>query len=228
MITPQECALVFDLDGTLIDSIPDVHVAVNRTLEAFGHATVTLAQLNEMVGEGARVMLEKAFAADGAPADHATIDEALPRYLGFYKQSPAEKTIIYPGVWDVLDHYRDAGWPMGVCTNKPGEMTGIVLEAIDMAKYFRAVTAGDNVPHRKPDGRHIHLTLDLMGVPDARAIMVGDSATDLLAARDAGIPSVAVTYGYAHGDDNLDMVDAVIDTFSGLPSAVTRLLEIKS
>jgi phosphoglycolate phosphatase len=219
-----DCALVFDLDGTLIDSIPDVHVAVNRTLDAFDRETVTLAQLNEIVGEGAKVMMEKAFAVGGAPVDDATIDEALSRYLGFYKQSPADKTIIYPGVWDVLDHYRDTGWPMGVCTNKPGEMTGIVLETIGMAKYFRAVTAGDNVPHRKPDGRHIHLTLERMGATDAKAVMVGDSATDLLAARDAGVSSVAVTYGYAHAGDDLKMADALIDRFEELPEAVDRLL----
>lgn len=217
-------ALVFDLDGTLIDSLPDVRAAVNNTLALFSRDAVTLAALHDMVGEGARVMLEKAFAATGG-FDAAMIDGALVRYLAFYKESPAEHTIIYPGVVEVLQSFAAEGIAMGICTNKPGEMTAIVLDALDLSRYFSAVTAGDTVPHRKPDGRHIHLTLELMGKTGADAIMVGDSGTDLAAARNAGVPSVAVTYGYAHGDSDLGLADAVIDSFDQLPAAVARVLE---
>ena len=224
LFTDMTKAVVLDLDGTLIDSIPDVCVAVNRTLQSNGRGPISLPEIRKIVGEGVQVMLEKAFALKGELFDDGMVNDVMSQYLAFYKERPAELTTIYPGVREVLDYFATKAWPIGICTNKPGEMTGIVLDALEISHYFSAVTAGDNVPYRKPDGRHIHLTLEKMGASDAASVMVGDSLTDLLAAHDANVPSVAVTYGYADGGKDLTMADAIIDRFDQLPSAVDRLL----
>ena len=219
-------AIVFDLDGTLIDSVPDVCAAINRALAAAGHGAVTLDAARGMVGWGARVMLEKAVAAV-APGTAALPDDAMARllesYLSFYREEPAARTVIYPGVIDVLEELSAAGLLMGICTNKPHGMTTVVLDALDMTRFFKGIAGADAVPFRKPDARHVQHTIGLMGATGRSAVMVGDSETDMAAGRNAGLPVIAVTYGYAHGAvDDLD-ADIRIDRFDALPAALERL-----
>ena len=214
-------AIVFDLDGTLIDSVPDVQGAVNRMLADDGRPPITLAQAHDFVGNGARPLVERALAATGTVPDD--IDGHIARYIDFYKRHPADETTIYPGVVRVLDAFAEAGVTMGVCTNKPFEMTGLVLEALGLEGYFRGVAGGDNVPHRKPDGRHVTLTLELMGAGAASAAMVGDSETDVAAGKDAGLPVIAVTYGYCHVPMEELGADLMIDAFADLPHALQTL-----
>ncbi len=219
-------AIVFDLDGTLIDSVPDVAAAINRALSAIGFGSVALDDVRGMVGWGARVMLEKAVAAvspgTAAPSE-AAMARLIDSYLGFYRQEPALRTLIYPGVIDVLDGLAVRGVLMGVCTNKPHVMTTVVLDALGMTRYFAGVAGADAVPFRKPDARHVHHTIGLMGATGRAAVMVGDSETDMAAGRNAGLPVIAVTYGYAHGGaDTLD-ADIKIDGFADLPAALESL-----
>tara|TARA_Y100001960_G_C14755765_1_gene871202 strand:- start:969 stop:1646 length:678 start_codon:yes stop_codon:yes gene_type:complete len=220
-------AIVFDLDGTLIDSIPDVCAAVNETLVFYKRAPVCSAKLSKMIGLGAQIMLQKAFAEDTAARTPVLIEEAVQRYLDFYKAKPTDRTIIYPGVVKVLEAYAREGIPMGICTNKPAVMTKIILEALGLSKFFCGIAAGDNVTHPKPDGRHIKLTLERMGEIAASAIMVGDSEADLMAAHDAGVPCVAVAYGYSQSDKDLSKAAAIIYTFKQLPAAITKILEVR-
>ncbi len=221
-------AVVLDLDGTLIDSVPDVGAAVNRLLESRRRRTLSDDEMRTMVGWGAGVMIKMAFSATGAPPAEDQIPATVDAYLGFYRQRPAELTTVYPGVREVLEALADDGVMLGVCSNKPHEMVERVLAALGMAHFFQAATGGDNVPHRKPDGRHVRLTLELMGADGLSAVMVGDSETDMAAGRDAGLPVVAVSYGYRHGPAEALDADTLIDNFAELPEALRELSAEKS
>jgi phosphoglycolate phosphatase len=216
-------ALIFDLDGTLIDSVPDVGAAMNRMLAGAGYAQIPDENVSDYVGWGAHAMIKKALATAGILSPDGELKQRLEEYLAFYRAAPAERTIIYPGVLDVLNNLAATGIPMGVCTNKPHAMSKLVLDTLDMSRYFAAVLGGDIVPHRKPDGRHVHDTLHLMNAEDRSAVMIGDSETDMTAGRDAGLPVIAVTYGYAHGDPYQLDADICIDRFTDLPEALRRL-----
>ncbi len=200
-------------------------VAVNKTLEYFGFNPLRYDVMPKLVGEGAQVMLDRAFNECGLLKTANIIDEALEIYLDAYRDSPATLTVIYDGVVEILNAYTEAGIPMGVCTNKPGEMTNIVLEALNLSRFFKAYTAGDSVPHRKPDGRHILLTLELMNAEHLRAVVVGDSKTDVEAAKSAGLPCIGVSFGYAKNADELAAADKVINRFSALPLAISGVLD---
>lgn len=189
-------AIVFDLDGTLIDSAPDVRAGLNRLLAEEGRRQLSLAEVQELVGEGARALIERAFATTGTPAEPGRVDGLIARYLAFYRAHPADHTVVYEGVRDELERLKRAGWTLGICTNKPHAMTLVVLEALDLAKWFDAVVGGD-FPRCKPDGEHVRHTLRLMGAEGVPALYVGDSRTDVLAARDAGLKVLCVDWGYA-------------------------------
>ena len=217
-------AVLFDLDGTLINSAPDVGAAVNRLLDTEGRRPLAGHELRTMIGFGAEDMLSMAFAATGdSLADEDSVHDAVKRYRGFYKKSPAELTTVYPGVREVLAELAETGVKLGICSNKPHELVELVLTELGMVRIFNAITGGDNVPHRKPDGRHIHLTLEMMGAAGMSAAMVGDSETDVAASRNAGLPVVAVDYGYSHGPAGELDADALIGHFADLPATLGRL-----
>ena len=216
-------AIVFDLDGTLIDSLPDVRAALNRVLVEDGRREVSLAEAQGMVGEGATALLELALAATGEAVSGDTFDRLLARYLEFYRQSPADLTVVYPGVFEVLEMLRAEGLRMGICTNKPEMMSNLALGALGMSHLFSAVVGGDTLDFRKPDGRHVTAVLDRIGAHPASSVMVGDSQTDMRAARDAGLPVVAVAYGYSGVPPHELDADILIDGFGGLPDALRRL-----
>lgn len=218
-------AIVFDLDGTLIDSAPDVAAALNRMLAEEGRRQLTLQEVQGLVGEGARVLIEGAFTATGTAAAADQAERALARYLACYAEEPANRTIVFPGVRQTLAALAERGVPMGICTNKPIGMTRLVLDELGMAPLFAAVTGGDSLPFRKPDGRHILETLALMGSGPAGAVYVGDSRTDVAAARDAGLPVVAVSWGYAGGAPRALGADALVDDFSALPAVIYGLMK---
>ncbi len=229
MITPSVpggLAIVFDLDGTLIDSVPDVRAALNRMLIELGASPLSLKQVEATIGDGAAAMIERAFVMAGTSLDNIYLGTCLQSYLSHYRDHPVAHTTVYSGVREVLAAFKSQDVVMGICTNKPSAMAALVLEELDLDHYFAAVAAGDDTDFPKPDGRHIAQTLSLMGARGRQAIMVGDSETDMGAARDLGIPSIAVTYGYSkHGAKSLD-ADALIDAFTELPGAVSRLLEV--
>ncbi len=217
-------AVVFDLDGTLIDSIPDVHAALNRVLEEDGRRCLTLDEVRAMIGDGARLTIERALAATGDSGGPDTVDAVTNRYMAHYLADPTGHTVIYPGVVAALEHFKTAGIAMGVCTNKPQATTSAALEALGLAPFFATVLCGESVPHPKPDGRHVLAVLDKLGAPPVAAAMIGDSEPDIAAARDAGVVSVAVTWGYAKSDPAALGADAVIDDARDLPGVVADLL----
>jgi phosphoglycolate phosphatase len=216
-------AVVFDLDGTLIDSAPDVCAAVNVVLAKTGRREISLEEVHGMIGEGAEPLLRRAFMATGAPLTEAALPDARSQFNDAYRADPTKHTIIFPGVRDVLQELHRRGLRLGICTNKPHKSTEIVLEALGMARYFHGVAGGDLYAYRKPDGQHVTSTLDLMAARNLRAVMVGDSGTDAAAARAAGLPMVAVSYGYAKTEPKDIDADVLIDDFSTLPQALDRL-----
>ena len=213
-------ALIFDLDGTLIDSAPDVRACVNRVLAGLGRRELTLAETKDMVGWGGRVLLEKALARTGDAGTDADIDGALEEFLVTYAQHPADHSIVYPGVIAALDAFKATGVAMAICTNKPTATTPPVLESMGLAGYFDVVSCGDAVPFKKPDGRHVLHVVEEIGATIGTAAMVGDSENDIFAAVDAGVRSVAVTFGYAHIPFDELGADALIDHFDDLHQAL--------
>lgn len=215
--SPLPGTLLFDLDGTLVDSLPDLTLALNAVLAEAGLPPAGLDLSRRYVGDGARMMLERGFAAHGrtVPAD------GLARFLAVYEANLTRETQPFPGVVAALARLAEAGWRLAVCTNKTERHSRMVLEALGLAPFFAAVAGGDTWPERKPDGRHLTRTLEQMGAPRAGVVMVGDGVNDLLAARDAGLPCVIVAWGY--GEPATLPGDALLSDMAALPDVARRL-----
>jgi len=214
---PDPGTLLFDLDGTLVDSLPDLTRALNAVLAEAGLPPAGLELSRRYVGDGARAMLERGFAAHGraVPAD------GLDRFLTVYESCLTRETRPFPGVVETLARLAEAGWTLAVCTNKTERHSRLVLQALGLRPFFAAVAGGDTWPERKPDGRHLTRTLAALGKPTAGAVMVGDGLNDLLAARDAGIPAVLVAWGY--GEPASLGARHVIDAMAALPALAASL-----
>ena len=218
-------AVIFDLDGTLIDSAPDVAEALNRTLETVGRPRLPLKTIRTFIGHGARNMMQESLEATGDPNIDCTVDDMISCYLEFYKKEPTKLTRVYPGVYDVLDEFTNHNMRLGICTNKPAIMTQIVLEELRLAPYFCGVSAGDDVEYQKPDGRHILETLNRMSASTEGAVMVGDSESDMAAAHQAGVGAIAVSYGYFSDSINEKYIDITIDSMTELPSTLKKICQ---
>lgn len=218
-------AVILDLDGTLIDSAPDICAALNWVLEGEDRRPVSVEETKGLIGQGVSVLIEKAMARSGSPSEPEHLHRLVEMFLTSYRARPVENTVIYPGVIDVLEGFTAEGRRMGICTNKPRVTTVPVVQAFDLERFFDVIVCGDTVPHQKPDGRHLHHTLELLGADPMHAIMVGDSENDFGAARDAGIPFVAVAYGYSRVPVAELDADAVIDDFRDLPLAIGEIFK---
>lgn len=215
--------IVFDLDGTLVETAPDLAGALNHVLERAELPPVSLAAVRSMVGDGARALIQRGFAADGRSLDQAELDRWFAVFLDYYGEHIADSSHLFPHVLETLDALAEAGLSVGVCTNKPEAMSRRLFEALGLSERFSAIVGGDTLPMRKPDPAHLLGTLERMQVAPQRAVMIGDSANDRDAARNAGVPVVLVTFGYTT-TPALDLeADAHIDSFAGLLGALTRL-----
>lgn len=217
--TPE--ALVFDLDGTLIDSAPDLHACVNQLLESEGRRLLDLPELVRMVGDGVPMLVRRAYEATGGMPDD--FEARVERYRALYGAALADKTAPYPGVVETLERLRGGGHRMAVCTNKPYDPTMAILEALGLARFFTAVAGGDSLPVRKPDPGHLLGTLEMLGSGPDRAVMIGDSLNDIQVAVEAGVRSIAVSYGYRKQPVDELGADIVIDSFADIPLALERL-----
>jgi phosphoglycolate phosphatase len=184
--------LILDLDGTLVDSAPDLTAALNRLARARGLAPFDRQEVAAMVGDGARMLLARALAARNAAFDEAALDA----FLADYTANAAVETRPFPGVSETLPGLAAAGWRLAVCTNKPAAAARSLLAALGLAPFFAAVGGGDSFPTRKPDPGHLLATLSAAGGAIDAAIMVGDHANDVQAATDAGLPCIFAAWGY--------------------------------
>ncbi|MEI8396014.1 MAG: phosphoglycolate phosphatase [Rhodospirillaceae bacterium] len=213
-------ALVFDLDGTLIDSVGDIAGALGLLLTEFGRRRLSEAEVRGMVGDGATELVRRAFTATGPDLPAEAVKAAVVRYQDIYAEHPVSSDCLYPGVVETLTVLAEAGAVMGLCTNKPERITRTLLEALDLGRFFRAVLGADVLPERKPDPAPVLRVVEWLGVRPNQAVMVGDSRNDVLAGRAAGLKTVLVSYGYTRIPARELGADAVIDRFADLPRAL--------
>jgi phosphoglycolate phosphatase len=219
-------AILFDLDGTLVDSVPDLAAAVNALLAEHGRPPLSPAQVAGMVGDGAPKLVERALSMSGLAALPPA--PALARFLALYEANATVLTRPYPDVPEVLATLREAGHRLAICTNKPERATRAVLEGLGLARFFTVVLGGDSLTARKPDPAPLLAALDRLGASRARAAMVGDHHNDVLAAQAAGIAVIFARYGYGGAAPGAPAADAAIDRFSDLPAALRLLWEDRS
>ncbi len=184
--------LLFDLDGTLVHSVPDLAAALNRLMQARGLPGFSQPETALMVGDGVAKLIERAFAARGRSPDAG----AVSLFSADYAAHASEQTRAYPGVAQGLHALADDGWRLAVCTNKLAAAARSLLGDLGLAEYFAAIGGGDSFPVRKPDPAHLLATLAAAGGDASRAVMAGDHANDVAAARGAGVPCIFVTWGY--------------------------------
>jgi phosphoglycolate phosphatase len=213
--------LVFDLDGTLIDSAPDLHAALNRLMEMLGRRKLELTEVILMVGDGVPVLVRRALEATGGVPDE--FDEILQAYHSIYGSAVADLTKPFPGVLETLQELHGRGHRMAVCTNKPEAATHAILEALGLTRFFSAVAGGDSLPVRKPDPGHLLGTLEMLGSTPNRAVMIGDSHNDIQVAIEARVRSIAVSYGYRRQPVEELGADIIVDNFPDIPVALARL-----
>jgi phosphoglycolate phosphatase len=215
-------AILFDLDGTLVDTAPDLTGALNHVLTIEGRALVDPATVRELVGDGARALIERGMALTGAPATSELIESRFADFIDYYWEHIADHSQIYPnGLAVVAALAREAR--LAVCTNKPEKLSVRLLEKLDILAPFRVVIGGDSLPVRKPHPGHLLGTLERLGVAASEAIMVGDSRNDVESARAAGMPAIVVSFGYSAVPPHQLGADLVIDSLKDLPTALAAL-----
>jgi phosphoglycolate phosphatase len=187
----RRCA-VFDLDGTLVDSAPDIHAALDRLMARRRLPGFARAEVVGMIGDGVRVLLERAHAARGITLDEASFDH----FMTDYEANAAVLTQPFAGIPELLSALQASGWRLAVCTNKPEAAARVLLSDLGLDRHFSALGGGDSFPMRKPDPGHLRATLAAAGAAPDQAVMIGDHANDMLAARGAGVRAIFAGWGY--------------------------------
>ena len=211
--------LIFDLDGTLVDTAPDILATLERTLTAFGFEPGEAGVLTEMIGRGSRVMIEQALTAQGHSAPAEMISNMHAALLDDYADHICDESRIYPGVEACLDRFAAAGWRFAVCTNKLQALSASLLAELNIEDRFAAICGADSVAACKPHPGHIIETVRRSGGDLEKTIMVGDSASDIGAARAASVSVIGVTFGYTPTPMHLLEPDLLLDDFDALTLA---------
>lgn len=188
---------VFDLDGTLIDTAPDLVDSLNHTISIRNLEPLTYADLTHLVGSGARAMIERAFSLRGSPLAESDLEPMVERFVAHYRANMPGKSAPYPGLIEALDRLAAAGVTLAVCTNKMEGLARPLLETLGLSDRFAAITGGDTFAVRKPDAEHLLGTIRQAGGDPASSVMIGDSFNDFKVASNANIPSIAVPFGYS-------------------------------
>ena len=237
-ITRRFDGILFDLDGTLVDTAPDLMAALNHGLDLAGLQPVILAQIHKLVGQGAQAMVHRALtlqgfrwlendaeggAADGKLMPLDDVRGIFTNFLSFYGENISAHSLPFPGVEACLRQLMDGGLKLAVCTNKPEALSVRLLDELDMSKYFSALTGGDSLKVKKPDPGHPLATLERLDVTAARGVIVGDSDNDINAGKAAGLATVAVTFGYTDIPANELGADRLIEHFDDLTAALASL-----
>ena len=216
--------IVFDLDGTLVDTAPDLIGSLNVLLAKEGLAPASVADAGFLIGRGGRAMVSRGFAAAGAPLDETQLEARYEALVAHYRGHIADLSQPFPGVREALEDLRAAGARLSVCTNKRGDLSAALLEALGLAGSFAAVAGPDLAAAGKPDPRHLLAAIEAAGGRPDRAVMVGDSVSDARAARTAGVPLVLVDFGYSDVPVRDLAPDVLISHFNQLPGACAQLL----
>lgn len=213
--------VVFDLDGTLIDSAADLAVAINSMLAGFGCEPLPVPEVRRMIGDGVATLVARALAARHCA--HADRAEAAQIFMRHYEAGAIALTSAFPGVEPALRALRAAAIPLAVCTNKPARITAAILESLGLAEYFARVLGGDSLPFRKPDPRVLLSLLEAFDCRPEAALLVGDSEVDAATARAAGVPFVLMKHGYLRGPAEEIRCIAALERFEELPALIETL-----
>jgi phosphoglycolate phosphatase len=211
--------ILIDLDGTLVDSVPDLAYCVDRMMERLGYPAHGEARVRNWVGNGVERLVRRALIGqlDGEP-DEARFQQAYPIFLDLYATNTSKRSHLFPGVRTGLDALKAADYRLGCVTNKAAQFTEPLLRELGVREDFAIVISGDTLPQKKPDPAPLLHAARFFGVAPETALMLGDSVSDVKAARAAGFQIVCVSYGYNHGVDIRDArPDAVIDALTELP-----------
>ncbi|MEP3049348.1 MAG: phosphoglycolate phosphatase [Roseibium sp.] len=215
--------LVFDLDGTLVSSMDDLVVSLNVVLTAAGHQAVPRKKVGHMVGMGAKVLIQRGLEFNDIAWTEKMVSGLFEHFLEHYADNIAVHTKPFPGVVTALEAFRNGGTKLAVCTNKAERLTVPLLDALDLTQYFDAVVGGDTFPISKPDATPVHGAIERAGGTVSGSIMIGDSITDINAARNAGIPVIAVDFGYTPVPVTKLGPDKVISHFDELAGAIDKI-----
>lgn len=207
--------ILIDLDGTLVDSVPDLAFCVDALMERLGRPPHGEAKVRTWVGNGVERLCRRALIGqlDGEPSD-ADFTKAYPIFLELYAANTSQRSRLFPGVRDGLDRFKAAGYLLGCVTNKAAQFTLPLLTDLGLKDDFRIIISGDDLAEKKPHPLPLLHAAQALGVTPAEALMLGDSKSDVKAARAAGFQIVCLSYGYNHGEDiRNEKPDAVIDSF---------------
>ena len=211
--------LIFDLDGTLIDSAPDIHAAANKLMVSIGQREFDLAEVKSFIGNGVPVLVERAMSARALPTErHADL---VASFLEYYAADFATLTQPYPAVMPTLKTLSAKGHRLGICTNKPEAPTRQILSALDMSRFFHAVVGGDSLSVRKPSPEPLEYAMKLLGAENC--IYIGDSEIDAETAENLGVPFVLFTKGYRKSDLKDIKHDRAFGDYIALPQIVTDI-----
>jgi phosphoglycolate phosphatase len=213
-------AVVFDLDGTLIHSRPDIHAAANAALVGLGRPTLGIEAVTGFIGNGAQVLMRRCLEATGGAA--GLEEAAVARFMAAYAAAPAALTRPYPGVVAALEALAEAGLPMAVCTNKPQDLSAAILDALDLARFFPVLIGGGGDHPLKPDPAGLLAAIERLGGDPATALFVGDSETDAETARSGGLRFALFTGGYRKAPAESLGADHLFDHFDALPTLALR------
>lgn len=216
-------SVIFDLDGTLIDSVPDLCREISLFLNKHGRRALTESETVSIIGNGAAMMLRGAYELTGEAVGESEMPALLDAWVRQYADAEMSLTYAFPRVPETLERLKKDGFKLAVCTNKPHEPTLAILKKLDLEKYFDVVLDADALPVRKPRPEPLWEAVKRMGGTNDSAVMVGDSEADAAAARNAGFPVVLLTYGYSHVPFDEIKPDALIDDFGELPDVLKRL-----
>ncbi len=213
-------AIVWDLDGTLVESAPDLATALNALLNEQGQHTHSVDSVRPMIGGGVAKLIERGFRTAGAPLDETARDELVPRFMELYTACATQSTHLVPHARDVLIHFYHAGVKQGLCTNKPIAVTRLILGALDITGFFNSIIGGDSTNMRKPHPLPLLTCLEELGVRPEDALMVGDSGADVGAARAAGVPVILVPDGYTGVPAVSLGADYVVGDLAEIPGSI--------
>ena len=216
-------AVVWDLDGTLVDSAADLAAALNALLTRHGLNTHPVEAVRRMIGHGVPRLIERGFRAAGLTLDETELESLVQPFMKRYTACATDNTHLVPGAGDALERLRRADVRQGLCTNKPEAVTRNILDSLGIARYFDSVIGGDSTAARKPDPLPLQTCLDELGVAATEAVMVGDSGSDVGAARAAGVPVVLVPDGYTDVPPETLGADLVVSRIEQIPSRLPAL-----
>ena len=214
--------VIYDLDGTLIDSAKDMQVAVSRVLADHGLPPVTEDDVRIFMGQGSKVTMDKAFTKYGKTLDDEALSAATREFVRYYEADPVGHTTAFAGVAEVVSRFGKLGLKQGVCTNKFERPSRMILEHLKLMPPITDLAGADTFPVRKPDPRHILMLVERMGRTPERAVMIGNSIHDVEAAHAAGLPAVLVSWGYTAKPASELGAEAVIERFDALPQALEK------